>query len=146
MERSSRVRSCPLWIKSFFLHEFFTESRSTNTLENVTEDLDIYDLKEASKVLYVCQSFAARRYYPTLRIFLPTATLLQRTFDLYRGILVTRENWSSSSAGRETVWAEFSQTALYGKEGVIAYEEVSSEVDNILRTTQRPQHQVSSVP
>lgn len=116
--------------------QFFTENRSHNTLENVTEAMRVYDFRDVKKLWFIFKSHAAGRGYLTLRRFLPDAVLLQRTLDFqYEGVdlPLTRENWHTFPFGRERVWGEYLRIREYGQRGDIAFDEVRDKAQAIAR-------------
>ncbi len=115
--------------------EFYSEDKSTNTLENVTESLKILDFNSYPKVLYMFKSHDSQRGYLTLRKFLPKSKLIQKTFSaIYPGTdkILDATTWHTYEFGRERVWGEYLRIKKYGERGDIAYDEdTKSLVDKI---------------
>ncbi len=106
--------------------EFYSETTSANTLENVTESLKVLDFSSYEKVLYVFKSHASRRAYLTLRKFLPTAKLVQKTFSAVypnTDIILDATTWHTYAFGRERVWGEYLRIKKYGERGDVAYDD-----------------------
>jgi uncharacterized SAM-binding protein YcdF (DUF218 family) len=105
--------------------EFFTESKSTNTLENVTESLKVLDFRNYKKIVFVFKKHDSRRAYLTLKKFLPNAKLIQQTFTpTYPNTdrPLNKDTWSTYDFGRSRVWGEYLRIKLYGQRGDIAYD------------------------
>lgn len=112
--------------------QFHLERESKNTLENVSFALKIFDFSHCSTITFCSHSYSAGRSYLTLRRFLPTAKISQRTFNIClpdSGEEITRDNWHLSSLGISYVWGEFSRIVHYGNRGDIAI----SEVEHLIR-------------
>lgn|GEM_PF-394598 len=113
--------------------EFYTEDKSNNTLENVTEALKILDLPRFKSILYIAKSHASQRCYLTLRKFVPKTELLQTTFDrIYPGTntKLSRDTWHTFNYGRSRVWGEFLRIKTYGERGDIC---LSKDTVDIIR-------------
>ncbi len=115
--------------------KFYTENKSMNTLENVTEALKILDFKNYKKILYVFKRHDPRRAYLTLRKFLPDTKLIQKTFspvypDTDRPL--NERTWYTYNFGISRVWGEFLRIKKYGQRGDIAFDEETKKlVDKI---------------
>jgi hypothetical protein len=106
--------------------EFFTENKSTNTLENVIEALKVLDFRNYKKITYIFKKHDSKRAYLTLKKFLPHTKLIQRTFDpVYPGTdrPLNRETWFTYDFGKSRVWGEYLRIKLYGRRGDIAYDD-----------------------
>lgn len=121
--------------------QFFNETRSTNTLENVTEALKVLDFSSYKTVVYVFKKHDCRRAYLTLRKFLPSTKLIQHTFEpTYPGTdrPLNKDTWHTYDFGRSRVWGEYLRIKKYGERGDIAYDqETKNLVDDIDRITQK---------
>ncbi len=119
--------------------EFFTENKSTNTLANVVEALKVLDFSQYKKVLFVFKRHDSRRGYLTLRKFLPTAVLIQKTFsptypDTDRPL--DKDTWHTYDFGKSRVWGEFLRIKKYGERGDIVYDdEIKSLIAQIEQLT-----------
>lgn len=116
--------------------KFFTENKSRNTLENVTEALVIRDFSKYNKIIFIFKAHAAGRGYLTLKKFIsPDTILIQKTWAAtYSGAekMITKDNWSTFDFGRSRVWGEFLRIKKYGERGDIFYDEATKAlVDKI---------------
>jgi hypothetical protein len=112
---------------------FYSENKSSNTLENVTEALKVLDFRNYKKVMYVFKSHDSQRGYLTLRKFLPDAKLIQRTFSAqYPSTekILNSETWHTYDFGRTRVWGEFLRIKTYGERGDIAYDQETKNLVN----------------
>jgi len=117
--------------KDYPVVEFYSEDKSNNTLENVTEALKILDLSNFKSILFIAKSHASQRCYLTLRRFAPNTKLLQKTFDrLYPGTNteLSHDTWHTFEYGRSRVWGEFLRIKKYGERGDIYYNNDISEL------------------
>lgn len=113
---------------------FYFEKKSTNTLENVTETLKNPEFKKCKSLLFIFKSHAAGRGYLTLRKFLPSAEILQLTFNCQyeqRSKSITRNNWHSTAFSRSRVWGEYLRIKKYGSRGDIEHMEVKNLLNRI---------------
>ncbi len=113
--------------------EFFTESKSKNTLENLTEALKILDFKNYKKILFIFKRHDPRRAYLTLRKFLPNIILIQKTFSpVYPNTdrPLDKNTWYTYDFGIGRVWGEFLRIKTYGQRGDIAYDKETEELVN----------------
>lgn len=104
--------------------DFYSESISRNTLENVTEALKVLDFSQYSKILFIFKSHAAGRGYLTLKKFMSPAThIFQKTWaPLYEEQYnLKKNNWFDTDFGRRRVWGEYLRIRKYGERGDIAY-------------------------
>jgi hypothetical protein len=114
--------------------EVFSEKKSTNTLDNVTETLKNPEFKKCESLLFIFKSHAAGRGYLTLRKFFPSAKILQQSFDTKYNQApkkITRENWHTFDFGRKRVWGEFLRIKTYGSRGDIEYDEIIELITEI---------------
>ncbi len=113
--------------------EFFSETKSTNTLQNVTEALQVLDFSNYEKVMFVFKKHDSRRAYLTLRKFLSHTTLLQQTFTpTYPGtdIPLDSNSWHTFDFGISRVWGEYLRIKQYGQRGDIAYDDETKNLVN----------------
>lgn len=113
---------------------FYTETQSTNTLDNVRGALDIADFHTAKTIAFLCKSHAAGRGYLTLRKFFPETTLLQNTYDTHYPEMqepLSRDNWHKTEKGIKQVWGEYLRIKKYGERDDIEYDEVKGLIDQI---------------
>lgn len=111
--------------------KFFSETKSTNTLANVTEALKVLDFSNYSKILFIFKHHDSMRGYLTLKKFLPHAKIIQRTFSyMYSGTdrPLTESTWYTYDFGRSRVWGEFLRIKKYGQRGDIFYGEKINEI------------------
>ncbi len=121
---------------SFKSVRFFTETKSTNSLENVTETLKFPEFRIAKKILMVFKTHDAGRGYLTLRKFLPEAEILLHSFEVIypsQTQPISRDNWHTFKFGISRVWGEFLRIRKYGKRGDIEYAEVRNLVEELER-------------
>jgi len=114
--------------------EIHLDTLSNNCLENVQNSLSF--LQGARHLAFVTKCFSAGRDYLTLKKFLPNVKYEQKTFDaLYPHVssYITRDNWYKNSDSMSRVWGEFLRIVHYGQRGDIAYKEVSSLVEKIMK-------------
>lgn len=108
--------------------QFYTESVSKNTTENVTEALKVLDFTRYKKIIFIFKYHACGRGYLTLRKFLPSAKLMQKSFNVsyHDGVQeITKENWYKTELGRKRVYGEYLRIQTYSKRGNIAQPEDS---------------------
>ncbi len=113
--------------------KFFSENKSTNTLENVTEALKVLDFSNYSKILFIFKRHDSMRGYLTLKKFIPQAKIIQQTFaGTYAGTdrPLDENTWHTYEFGRTRVWGEFLRIKKYGQRGDIFYDE---EIDKIVK-------------
>lgn len=118
----------------------YSESKSSNTLENVTEMMHIPEFKNCRSILFVFKAHAAGRGYLTLRKFFPNITILQKSFNTrYKQTdkELSKNNWYTFDFGRRRVWGEFLRIKKYGSRGDIAFDEVKNLVKQIEQLTGR---------
>ncbi len=120
---------------------FTQENSSTNTLENVTEALRIYDFSDVKKLMFVFKSHAAGRGYLILKTFLPDVEILQKTvpgkYEDSNGILieVSKDDWFKTDIGRARVWGEFLRMREYGRRGDFDITSVDDSIQKIEQLT-----------
>lgn len=120
---------------------FFQEVESTNTLENVTEALKVFDFSTIKKIMFLFKYHDARRGYLILKTFLPEIEILQHTFPgNYLGengehIVVDKNTWFQTDFTRARVWGEFLRIKIYGGRGDFDISPVVDIVDKIDRIT-----------
>lgn len=121
--------------------KFYNETKSTNTLENVTEALKVLNFSHYKTIVYVFKKHDCKRAYLTLRKFLPNTKLIQHTFEpKYPGTdrPLTKDTWFTYDFGKSRVWGEYLRIKLYGERGDIAYdEETKGLVEKIDNTISR---------
>jgi hypothetical protein len=113
---------------------FYRDDFSTNTLENVTEALKVYDFSQHQDIIFVCKSIHAIRGYLTLRRFLPHQNLIQHSFeeiDKTQGDIITRNNWFNSLAGKQKVYSQYLRLSFYGRRGDISFAEIQERVEKL---------------
>lgn len=113
---------------------FYTETRSTNTLENVTETLKNSEFTKCKSLLFIFKSHAVGRGYLTLRKFFPSARLYQVSYyPRYEPVnkIITRSNWHSFAFTKGRVWGEYLRIKKYSSRGDINYASVEKLLDNI---------------
>ena len=106
--------------------QFYTEDKSTNTLENLTEALKVLDFSSYDRVMFIFKKHDPRRAYLTLRRFLPKTKLIQKTFaPIYTGTdrSLDKDTWHTYDFGISRVWGEYLRIKKYGERGDIAYDE-----------------------
>lgn len=111
--------------------QFFSENKSTNTLENVTEALKVLDFRNYKKVLFIFKRHDSMRAYLTLKKFLPHAKIIQQTFaGMYIGTnkQLDENTWHTYEFGITRVWGEFLRIKKYGQRGDIYYDEKVDEI------------------
>ncbi len=122
---------------------FFIETKSTNTLENVTEALKVLDFRNFKKIVYIFKKHDSRRGYLTLKKFLPNTKLIQHTFEpIYPGTdrPLTKNTWFTYDFGKSRVWGEYLRIKLYGERGDIAYDDETKnlvgEIGRVIKNNQ----------
>ncbi len=111
--------------------QFFSENKSTNTLDNVTEALKVLDFRNYEKVLFIFKRHDSMRAYLSLKKFLPNTKILQQTFaGLYVGTdrPLDENTWHTYEFGKTRVWGEFLRIKKYGRRGDIFYDEKIDEI------------------
>ncbi|PCI29397.1 hypothetical protein COB55_02195 [Candidatus Wolfebacteria bacterium] len=119
---------------------FVLETKSTNTLENVTEALKVLDFSDYKKILFLSKRYASGRGYLTLKKFLPNTELLQMSWSPNNygegDIEITKNNWLKHDVSKRRVWGAFLRIKKYGERGDIYFDdEVKSVVDKITSLT-----------
>jgi hypothetical protein len=135
--RKSRICESQLQLNQFDLAaypdvKFLTESKSRNTLENVTEALKVHDFSKYKKIMFIFKTHAAGRGYLTLKKFVsPSTVLIQKTWaPIYPNTdkEITRDSWNSFDFGRSRVWGEFLRIKKYGERGDIFYDDKTKDL------------------
>ncbi len=99
--------------------QFLLQTRSTNTLEDVTMSLPL--LGAPLSIAFAAKSHHSGRCARTLRRFFPDIPLLAHTFDaVYDGEPVGVEDWHLRPIGREMVMGEFERINQYSARGDIS--------------------------
>ena len=114
--------------------KFYTEKRSTNTLENVTETLKNKEFKKCKSLLFIFKSHAAGRGFLTLKRFFQNTGILQLTFNTKYKISnksITKNNWHTFAFGKSRVWGEYLRIKKYGGRGDIEYKSVAEIINKI---------------
>lgn len=113
--------------------EFLFETNSSNTLENVTEALNVYDFSHLSKVAFTSKKIHSLRSYLTLKKFVNAKILSwpYSSIDTDTGSALRRDNWFKTTIGIQKVWGEYLRIKLYGSRGDIAYDEVQGKIELI---------------
>ncbi len=106
--------------------EFLLEKRSANTLDNVRNAIEEFDLRGPGSITFVAQSFLCGRAFLTLKKFFPRTHLFQlssKVFHPVTGEELTRENWHRAADFRARVWGEFLRLRTYSMRGDIFLDE-----------------------
>ena len=114
--------------------KFLLEEKSLNTLENVTEGLRTLDFSNYKKICFIFPAHGITRAYLTLRKFLPYTQLLPCPYNAWypeEKAPVTADNWHKTHPGTQRIWGEYLRIKQYGERGDIAYDEVSSLIQEI---------------
>lgn len=98
------------------------ESRSTNSLENVTFLRDEILGRGIGSLVCVCKSFAVGRQTRTIRKHLPEVAIAVVGFDTdpEEGQVLTRDGWADTDHSRARIWAEYVRNCVYARSGDIA--------------------------
>ena len=113
--------------------QFFSENKSTNTLENVTESLKVLDFRNYEKILFIFKRHDSMRAYLTLKKILSHTKIFQKTFTpVYAGTdrPLDENTWYTYEFGITRVWGEFLRIKKYGQRGDIFYDE---KIDTIIK-------------
>jgi uncharacterized SAM-binding protein YcdF (DUF218 family) len=118
----------------------FTESRSTNTYENVHFARQIYDFDQIASILAVCKSYAVGRQIRTLQAQLPGIRIIPYPFDTNlggNGPFVTRDNWMDLPEVADHMFANLLKIVQYGRVGHLVpvagfSDELSALVQNFM--------------
>lgn len=97
------------------------EHRSTNTLENVTCAMEVFDFSTINSLMFICKSHATGRQWRTLAKHLPDhlAYVPFNFATTYHGQEINRHNWMETETGRSRVWGEYLRICHYGDKGDI---------------------------
>lgn len=114
---------------------FIIEKESTNTLSNVLNAFDVFDLRSVNNLIYIFKSYASRRGYLTLRRYLPKTHLMQVSYDVRydnSNDEINIDNWYTNPINAQRVWGEVVRIKTYGERGDIEYEEIRDTMDKII--------------
>ncbi len=117
------------------------ESSSTNSYENVTFAMEVFDFSKVQKILMVCTSRGIGRQSRTLKQHLKNVTVVPHSFDSSIPGLeapLTRENWRLSEHSRNYIWGQVLRIHVYGLLGHLqALEGISSELSALIQSSEK---------
>jgi hypothetical protein len=99
---------------------FLTETRSSNTKDNILNSLNLHDFSKERQIFYLTMEHVSGRTLRTLKQYLPNTELLQASFssfDPMTKIPLSKEQWYLSENGRNRVWGEYLRIKEYGQKG-----------------------------
>lgn len=126
---------------SQFSHiNFITETRSKNTLENVINASQLYNLRSVRSVTYFSHSYASMRSFLTLSKYCSAAHFYNYSIPILstdQEYPITRENWHRTDYGRSLIWGEFLRFDVYGLRGDFPVQSVLKKIKEIKFLTRK---------
>ena len=116
--------------------EIFSETKSTNSYENVICASDIYDFDKVRTVLMVCTSRGIGRQSRTLEHQFKHIEVVPFSFHSRIPGLddpLTPENWVDMEVSRDYIWGQVLRIHLYGEKGHLRpLRDVSDELTTLI--------------